>query len=51
MTITTTGYGDLAPANLFARTSALVEAISGVFFIALSLAAYLSSDEYSGLRP
>ena len=45
MTITTTGYGDLAPVDPFARASALVESVSGVFFIALSLAAYLSAAE------
>jgi hypothetical protein len=44
MTITTTGYGDIVPVDPLARAVALAESISGVFFIALSLAAYLSAD-------
>ncbi len=43
MTITTTGYGDVAPVDPLARATALAESVSGVFFIALSLAAYLSA--------
>lgn len=41
ITITTTGYGDLAPKG-FARGLAAYEALVGVVFIALGLAAYLS---------
>lgn len=42
VTITTTGFGDLVPISTAPRLAALAEAVSGVFFIALSLATYLA---------
>jgi hypothetical protein len=43
VTITTTGFGDIAPANAPAQIATLCEAVIGVVFIAVALAVYLSS--------
>jgi hypothetical protein len=45
VTITTTGFGDYAPQSLVTRYATLYEAVIGIVFLALALAAYLSADE------
>jgi hypothetical protein len=37
-TLTTTGYGDIAPVNPFARSMANLEAIVGQFYLAITVA-------------
>ncbi len=43
MTVTTTGYGDIAPVTPVARALSGAEALSGVLLLVLVLAAYLST--------
>jgi hypothetical protein len=38
ITLTTVGYGDIAPANNFARSLAIIEAIVGQFYMAVLIA-------------
>lgn len=54
MTITTTGYGDFVPNQIGARLAAVYEALIGVVFIALALAAYIGGRDASsphGIAP
>lgn len=42
MTITTTGFGDFAPNGWLARLLTMLEAVTGIVYLALALAVYLS---------
>ncbi len=44
VTITTTGFGDIEPVTFIARMASLYESVTGVLFIGLSLAVYLSNS-------
>jgi len=49
-TLTTTGYGDIAPVDPFARSLANFEAVAGQFYIAITVAR-LVTLEIEGRRP
>lgn len=41
-TLTTTGFGDITPANSVARTLAMFEALTGQFYLVIALARLVS---------
>ena len=43
VTLTTLGYGDIAPKSLFARTLVVLEAITGVMYVAILIASFANS--------
>lgn len=45
MTITTTGFGDIFPVGWVARLLTMLEAVTGIIYLALALAVYLSVPE------
>lgn len=45
MTITTTGFGDISPVGWLARLLTMFEAVTGIVYLALALAVYLSVPE------
>jgi hypothetical protein len=45
VTMTTLGYGDLIPVSTVARVFAYLEAISGIFFIAIVVASLINSKD------
>jgi hypothetical protein len=51
MTITTTGYGDVAPICWPARLFAMIEVLSGVLVIVIAFATYLSAGGSTSYRP
>ena len=51
VTITTTGFGDVYPQSSGARALTVFEAITGLLFVALTLAVYLSAKPKTKSRP
>jgi hypothetical protein len=50
MTLTTTGYGDTLPVSIYARSLAMLEAITGQLFIAIAVARLVSLYTVSGKK-
>lgn len=50
VTLCTTGYGDIAPVSAVARMAAVMESITGVFYMAILLSRLVSLHTARGLR-
>jgi len=50
ITLTTLGYGDIVPISPFARAVSIIEALTGVFFIALVFSRAISLYVLQGMR-
>lgn len=48
VTLTTLGYGDISPATPIAQVVVILEAISGMFYLAIIVASLIASSRYKG---